>query len=176
MNDFFDGGIGGYDDTPTTHTDTAQICLKGHVINSAYEASPELNKKYCPEDGEATITECPHCHARIAGRITYSNVWGSDDFQIPSFCIECGKAYPWTENKIAVAQELAKEIEGVKEEDVQVLERSIVEISKNDAQAQLGATRIKKILASVGGASVDVLKGVIVEVASSTAKKVLLGQ
>lgn len=176
MNDFFGGGIGGYDDTPTTSTDIAQICTNGHLINSSHDRSPELNKKHCPQDGEPTITECPHCQVKIAGRITYSNVWGSDDFKVPGFCIECGKAYPWTEKKIAAAKELAKELEGITPDEVQVLETSIVEISKNNPQAQVGATRIKKIMEKVTSASGEVLRSVIVDVASATAKKVLLGQ
>lgn len=176
MNDFFGDGISGYDDTPTTTTDIAQICMNGHLINSSHDASPELNKKHCPLDGEVTITECPHCQSKIAGRITYSNVFGSDDFEVPAFCIECGKAYPWTEKKIAAAKELAKELEGITPDEVKVLETSIGEISQNNPQAQVGATRIKKIMEKVTSTSGEVLRKVIVDVASATAKKVLLGQ
>jgi len=176
MNDFFDGGIGGYDDTPTSTTDTAQICMNGHLINSSYGVSPELNKKHCSVDGEPTITHCPHCQNSIDGEIHYSNVFGASDYKVPAFCTECGKPFPWTEKKIAAAKELAKELVGVTSDEVQVLETSIVEISKDNPQAQIGATRIKKIMQKVTSASGDVLRSVIIDVASETAKKVLLGR
>lgn len=175
MNDFFGDGISDYDDTPTTTTDVAQICMNGDLINSSYEASPELNKKHCPQDGESTIIACVECQANIAGRIRYSNVFGPDDFKVPAFCIECGKAYPWTEKKIAAAKELVKELEGITPNEVQILEASIVEISQNNPQAKVGATRIKKIMEKVTSTSGEVLRSVIIDVASATAKKVLLG-
>lgn len=170
------GGFGNGFDEPSHWTDTALICLDGHVINDSMKDQPQLNKKHCPKDGRETISECPECHNPIAGEIHYSNVFGAHDFKLPAFCIECGKPYPWTIAKQRAAKELASELEGITSDQVQVLEASIVEISQDNAQAQVGATRINKIMKSVTGATGEILHKLIVDIASETAKKVLTGQ
>lgn len=157
-------------------TDTAQICLNGHLINAASEYSTIKNKKHCSDCGEPTTTTCPECSAKIPGKIHYVNVIGGSNYKVPAFCSECGKAYPWTKQKIAAAKELASEVEGITSDQVQLLEESIVQISQDNPQAQVGATRINKIMKSVTGATGEILHKLIVDIASETAKKVLTGQ
>lgn len=173
-NIIMDDDIFGYE-KPTSFTDTAQICLNGHVINDSFHKSSQLNKKFCPNCGEATITECPECHKPIAGEIHYSNVWGAHSYKLPAYCIECGKPYPWTVTKLKAAKDLANELDELNSEEQKVLENSIEEVTKDNPQAQVGAARINKIMKKVGKASADILQKIIIEVASETAKKVLLG-
>lgn len=161
---------------PTNWADVAQICLNGHVINDSTKDQPQLSKKHCPKCGEPTITECPECNKPIAGEIHYSNVFGAHGFKLPGFCIECGKPYPWTKQKIAAAKTLASEVEGITSDQVQVLEASILQISQDNPQAQVGAARINKIMKSVTGTTGEILHKLIVDIASETAKKVLTGQ
>ena len=175
MDDFFDGGFGGGNDEPTSFTDTAQICMNGHIINDSYVQSPELNKKYCPKCGEPTIITCPECSSKIAGEIHYNNVFGTHSFKLPAFCIECGIPYPWTVSRLKAAKELVSELEELSAVEQKTLEMSIDEISKDNPQASVGATRIKKIMGKVRNATGDTLQKIIIEVASETAKKILLG-
>lgn len=174
MNDMF-GGFGNGFDEPSNWTDTALICLDGHIINDSMKDQPQLNKKHCPQDGKPTISECPECHKPIAGEIHYSNVFGAHTFKLPAFCIECGKPYPWTTAKQNAAKELAKELK-LSIEDQKTLETSIDQISKNDAQAQVSATKINRIMKSITSTTGEVLHKLIVDISSETAKKILLGR
>ncbi len=164
------------DDEQSAWTDTAQICLNGHLINHSSEKYPIHNKKHCPECGEPTITICPECNNKISGEIHYPNVFGSSDYKVPVFCSECGKSYPWTKKRIESAKELAAELEELSTAEKKLLEKSIDEISKNNPQANVGATRIKKLMIKVSSSAGDIIKDVITDIASDTAKKVLLGK
>jgi hypothetical protein len=76
--------------------DTMQVCQNGHKITSSALSHPEYQKKRCPECGAATLTACPKCSTRIPG---YHHVPGFVDLggvTVPSFCDNCGEAYPWT--------------------------------------------------------------------------------
>lgn len=161
---------------PVTWTDVAQICMNGHAINPSFQKYPIHNKKFCPNCGEPTITQCPHCQTNIPGEIHYANVFGASDYKVPVFCSECGKPYPWTEKKLNAAKELAAELEELTPEEKRILEMSIDEISRNSPQATVGATRFKKLMLKVGTAAGGILKDVITDIASETAKKVLLGK
>jgi hypothetical protein len=78
--------------------ETALICLNGHVITTGLESSPEMYAKHCDRCGRETISECPHCHAKIRGHYHPKGGIGLiSDYVLPKFCHECGKPYPWTE-------------------------------------------------------------------------------
>lgn len=173
MDDIF-GAFENEFDEPSNWTDTALICLDGHIINNSMKDQPQLNKKHCPQDGKLTISKCPECHQPIAGEIHYSNVVGAHDFKLPSFCIECGKSYPWTTAKQNAVKELAKELQ-LSIEDQKTLEISIDQIGKDNTQAQVGATKINRIMKSVTSTTGEILHKLIVDISSETAKKVLLG-
>ncbi len=170
-DDFF----GDQHEGPTNWTDVAQICLNGDVINDSTKAAPQLNKKFCPKCGEETMTTCPSCGKDIAGEIHYSNVIGGHRFKRPSFCIECGKPYPWTTRNLQAAKNLANELDELSKDDQKTLKDNIDEISKDTVQAEVSAARIKKIISKVGSTTGEILQKTIVEVASETAKKILLG-
>lgn len=163
-------------DRPSNWTDVAQICLNGDVINDSTKEQPQLSKKFCPKCGEQTITTCLNCNKNIAGEIHYSNVFGAHEFKRPSFCIECGKPYPWTTKKLAVVKELTSELKEISHEDKVTLNKSLEDITKDDTGAEVGAIRIKKIMSKVTGTAGEITQKVIVEIASETAKKILLGK
>lgn len=162
-----------YQDNNQPWTDIAQICLNGHVINDSIKSSPELNKKFCPDCGEATIIQCHKCNANIPGEIHYPTVLGFSRYKLPIFCSECGKPYPWTENRIKAAKELASELDELTSEEKKILDKSIDEISKDNMQATVGATRFKKLMLKVGSSAGEVIRDVITDIASETAKKIL---
>ena len=125
----WDDMLGDSTQEPKTWTDTAQICMNGHLINASFKNSPELNKKHCSECGEPTLIECTECKSTIPGNIHYANVFGSSTYKVPSYCLECGKPYPWTLNRLKAAKELASELDELNPEEHIILAKSIEEIS-----------------------------------------------
>ena len=70
-------------------------------------------------------------------------------------------------------QETWKELE---EEQAKAIEKSLNEITYDTPQAAVGATRLKKFMVKLRNGAGDVLKEIITEIASETAKKVLFGK
>ncbi len=150
--------------------DVAQICLNGHVINATSRESPEDNSPFCGQCGSPTITQCPSCKTDIRGYL-----WGSMSlhFQPASYCLSCGKPYPWTETKIKAAHELAQELEDLSPEDKETLSKSIDDILSDSSRTEVGVTRFKRIMGKVGKEGTSALKSVLVDIISETAKKLL---
>lgn len=152
--------------------DIAQICTNGHVINSQSVYAPHLNMKFCQKCGTPTITTCQYCSTNIRG--PYHTRIGVSGFTRPSFCSNCGQPYPWTEAKITVAHELAEEMENLSAEEKKLLSKSIDDLITDSPRTELAATRFKKILLKVGEPAARALRELIVDIASETAKKLIL--
>lgn len=156
--------------------DQAQICLHGHVANDTVRRHPEFNQKFCKTCGAETITACPGCKAPIRGDYHVDGfIGGGSTFDRPGFCIECGVAYPWTAEGIEAAQELALELEGLKDDDLKLLQRSLDDIVTDNPSTQLAVLRIKKILAKAKGPAVNLLKDAAISIATEVARKALMG-
>ncbi len=150
--------------------DVAQICQNGHVINTSFIDYPQLNQNFCKKCGTATITQCPACKASIRG---YYRNSGSLNYDIPSFCINCGQPYPWTKLKLQAAHELAQEIDNITDEDRIILQKSIDELVKDTPLSPLATTRFKKIMLKVGQTTANIFREILMDVLSETAKKAL---
>jgi hypothetical protein len=152
--------------------DTAQICQNGHVINSFSTTESEYNQKYCEKCGAPTITLCPKCQTPIRGKLI-------DEFSFmgnylrPSFCINCGNPYPWTESKLIAAHELANEVGDLNEEDRNILQTSIDDLVKDTPSSNVAAIRFKKIMQKVGPVVATMFREILIDVLSETAKKML---
>src|SRR5437879_715251 len=107
--------------------DTAQICLNGHASNPSFDLLPQFNKAYCKRCGERTITQCEACNGKIQGRYRSSLVLR---FDVPGFCHQCGKPYPWTEKSLSSATEYADLIENLSDEDRRQLKLDIGDLVK----------------------------------------------
>ena len=98
--------------------DVAQICLNGHVITSTAGSSPQFRKNRCKKCGAETIMKCLHCNQNIKG---YYHVPGVIDMQmhynLPRFCENCGKPYPWTEANINSVYEIIEFIDSFSEKE-----------------------------------------------------------
>ena len=156
--------------------DVAQICMNGHVANSATEAFPEEDKKFCDECGEPTITACPACKDRIRGVQSFpglGKVQRLSRYSPPAHCIGCGKPYPWTERRLTAAKELAQEMEGLTAEERDLLSRSLDDLVRDTPQTPVAATRFKKVMAKVGTGAGRLLYDMVVDIASETTKKAM---
>ncbi len=102
------------------------------------------------------------------GTINYS------DLPLPIFCHDCGKPYPWTEAKLKAAREYSDELENLSPEERDLLKKSIDDIVRETPQTPVAATRFKKIVAKVGKVAAQQLRKLVVDIASETAKKIIL--
>jgi len=96
------------------------------------------------------------------------------DLPLPSFCPDCGKPYPWTEAKLKAARELTDLLEGLSTEECEILKKGFDDIMLDTPQTTVAATRFKKIAAKVGKIAAKQLRKLAVDIASETAKKIIL--
>ena len=161
--------------------DTAQICTKGHVINSQSVYRPEYNKKFCDKCGAPTITNCQYCNAMIKGYyhiktdLSHEAIirMGWSQNPLPRFCPDCGKPYPWTEAKLKAAQEFSNEQVNLSLEEQEMLKKDIDDIIRDTPHTTVAATRIKRFLAKAPKAVADGLWFIIRDLVSETAKKII---
>lgn len=78
----------------------AQICLRGHVLNS--NGTPYKQDEHCPQCGEICIDDCQGCKAPIRGNPVYA----TGNYEAPAFCYKCGRPYPWMADRLDTAKEL----------------------------------------------------------------------
>jgi len=153
---------------------TAQICINGHVITDSIEDRPERATPFCEQCGEKTITRCPNCDTDIRG---YYHHGGAVVllYNRPAFCYACGKPYPWTEAKLKVAHEMAEELENLSPSEKENLHQSIDDMVTDSPRTELAVTRFKRILVKVGEPAARALRELVVDIASSTAVKLIKG-
>jgi hypothetical protein len=156
------------------HYSVAAICLNGHVATETIEYQHPGG--FCAACGGPIIIACPSCTTSIRG---YYNVpgfiGGNSDYAPPAFCFHCGKAFPWTAEKLAAAQALADELENISPEDRTKLKAALDDVTAGGPRSEVGAARIKKMLGKTTTAVGQALWKICVEVAGEAAKKILIG-
>lgn len=154
----------------------AQVCPNGHVATTAADQNPELREAFCSQCGEATITQCPNCSASIRGYYEIEGVFGfGGDYEPPSFCHNCGKAFPWTERKIAGAVELVEVGADLSPEELQQFRSDLTELTKDSPKTQVASLRFKKVMGKVGTSIASGVRDIVVDVLSEAAKKAIWG-
>ncbi|MFC2007818.1 DUF2321 domain-containing protein [Chloroflexota bacterium] len=156
--------------------DTAQICINGHVITDSLATSPEVGQKFCNKCGAPTITHCQVCNASIRGFYHLESVIYSSNYKLPYFCYDCGKPYPWTEAKLKAAQEFSDMLEELSSEERDLLKKSLDYIVLDTPQTTVAANRIKMLATKLGKVAAEQLRELVVDIASETAKKIILEQ
>lgn len=163
--------------------DIQQVCENGHQITGCYNIRPKRQKKFCQECGATTIIACPACDAKIQGdQIDVSQNWRGGvgvlgemysvyPVDVPSYCSNCGKPYPWTESKIVTAIQIFAEFGNLDDAEKETIEQDIKNIAKDTPQAELSAMRIKRLWEKYS----PVARNLIMEFASKTAAEILKG-
>lgn len=153
--------------------DIVQICLNGHVINASSYRLPQFNRKHCPECGEPTIAKCPNCGENIKGRyIDSAQIWPSKPVA-PKFCDNCGNPFPWTENALSAAKELADELDTLNDEEKEDLKRNIEDIVKDTPRTTVAAQKVKKLIEKAGSNVPAMFQAILINVAVQAATHVL---
>ena len=74
-------------------------------------------------------------------------------------------------DQLAAAKELAQKMEGLTEEERELLARSLDNLVRDTPQIPVAATRVKRMLTKAGGAALQAFRDILVDIASETAKK-----
>lgn len=149
--------------------DVQQVCENGHQITDSSKEYSEFCQNFCDECGAKTITKCTHCDAEIRGHYNDSCSIGISKTAVPLHCLNCGKPYPWTENKIITAIQIFAEFGDLNDEEKKTIKEDINNIAKDIPQAKLSAMRIKRLWGKYG----KVAYNVVMEFASKTAAETL---
>jgi len=154
----------------------AEVCPNGHVSTVSADTSPELREKFCSKCGEATLTSCPECKASVRGDYYVPGVITiGHTYEPPAFCHNCGKAFPWTERKIAGAVELLQVGTDLTAEEIHQFESDLQELTKESPKTQVASIRFKKVMAKVGSSVATGVREIVVDVLSEAAKKAIWG-
>jgi len=153
--------------------DVAQVCFNGHVINSSFKKYPEDNINFCKKCGAQTITNCQNCKAEIEGSDPSQGPFIHRSYVLPAFCPSCGNKFPWTESKIQTAQELAKELENISDDDKEIIAQSINDLVKDTPKTELAIAKYNKILNRAGKVVGDSLHRLVVDMVSESVRKLL---
>jgi hypothetical protein len=97
------------------------------------------------------------------------------DPKTPAFCYDCGKPYPWTEERLTAAREFAHELEGLSADERDQLSKSFDDIVSDTARTPLAVERVKKVIKKVAKPVGDALYKLVVDISSETARKMLTG-
>lgn len=145
----------------------ARICSNGHVISENISLDTREDEKFCYRCGAPIITRCLHCDTPIRG---YYSVPGFD-YTIPSFCYNCGKAFPWTESKLRAAQELVHSLDNLNESEKEMLAKSIDDIVRDTPRVKAATARFKRLVAKAGKEAVEGFRSLLVDIVSEAVKK-----
>ena len=161
---------------------TAQVCLDGHCNDSLYEYPDEksiyykkgtADSKFCEKCGKALITQCPECKTPIRGSVPFSN---ATDFKSPNYCHNCGKPFPWLNEKMKAAVELAELEEVLTGEEIIKLKEYAKDITTDTPSAQVSAKKITILFKKFATDSVPAIRALFVDIASESVKKIILNK
>lgn len=153
---------------------TAQICTNGHLITENFAAA-DIPTRYCETCGARTITQCPNCKANIRGHLHFDGIEVCAPYKRPSFCYNCGKPYPWAEEAMAAAKELAMESEELTDKDAEDLEAAMADIMQDGPRTEVASVKIKKIVKKAGSTIGGAIEKIAVNVATEAAKQLITG-
>lgn len=155
--------------------DTAQICEQGHIITMFAESHKDRTKKHCTDCGAPTTTECFNCNEPIRGyhHVANSGIIAAVPDEAPSFCHNCGKAYPWVESKIAAATALIEEAEGLSDSEKEALTKSLGDLVRDVPATEVAVVRFKKYLPKAGAAVYSAFKSIAVSIVTEEVKRKL---
>lgn len=161
-----------FDDEPERpYYETALICLNGHVLDTAIEGGPQAARR-CPDCGAETTSTCPKCGEAIHGHLFVPGVLTvADPYQPPSYCHNCGNAYPWTGLKLEALRELVAEMEGLSAAERERLSLSLDDLITETPKTEGAVMRLKKALTKAGPEVAAAAKRILLDIATETVRR-----
>lgn len=162
---------------------TAQICKNGHLRNSDTSTHSAKNESFCSICGAEVISACPHCGSHLRGAYymnkplyssamynvlegkklsshltSYKDVKISDTVNVPAYCHNCGKPYPWTEATMRAAEHIIDMLDELTPDQKKQLVDFIPDIIVETPQSRYAALVYAKFLDGLQGLAVDCFK------------------
>lgn len=158
--------------------DVMQVCRRGHMITALAGSGSALVSEHCSDCGASTVIACEHCKATIRGFYVVDEYGygGVAPDHPPSFCHNCGKPHPWTDERLQAAREYAAEVDELSPDERVKLAESFQDIVSDNPRTNLAVTRIKKYMVKVGKPVGEALYKAALDVASDAVKKLLMAQ
>lgn len=160
----------------------ALICLNGHIINIFSESQPEHNADCCPHCGKAATSCCSACGAPIRGcyHVRDENGWlGAWDrcsekgYQTPPYCHHCGRPYPWTSTRLAVAAKLITALPKLNAAEKDELTSLLEDLLRETPQTVLAALKLSSALHLASPLLSKALSEAILPYAAPSAQRLL---
>jgi hypothetical protein len=155
--------------------DIAQICLNGHTVNQQVVAERDHNQAFCERCRKATVMAYRHCRTAIRGAYHVPGTYVIDAVALPSYCLGCGRAYPWTEKQVQAAKVLAGELEHLKPQERDALKRTIDDLLTETPRTQLAVIRFKRLMSKAGPDAGITLREMLVNVLSEAVRRAIWG-
>lgn len=150
----------------------ATICLNGHV-SSSYDSN---YTKHCKTCGTTTISSCQTCNVSIQGMFTNTNVAVlGRRYKKPSYCHNCGEAYPWTTRIIENAIEILALDEKLSPENKELVKLALPDLLVEKPATPVAIAKYRKIIPKAATYVQDGLKNILIDVVSETVKKSVWG-
>lgn len=162
--------------------EAALICLSGHTINIFSESQPEQNTDCCPRCGKTAINCCSACGAPIRGcyHVRDENGWlGAWDrcseqaYRTPPYCHHCGRPYPWTSTRLAVAAKLIAALPHLATTDKEELISLLEDLLRETPQTVLAALKLSAALQKASPLLSKALCEAILPYAAPSAQRLL---
>lgn len=150
--------------------DIGVVCRNGHEITPYGSDSGKRDTKFCPDCGETVIKECPECSTPIRGKYYVEGMISLIEWDAPSYCHECGKAYPWTTQRAEALADVIDELEELSDDERTKLKGSIPDIIADTPKSETAGFRFKKVFRKIGTTGGKLLENVLVKVATEAVK------
>ena len=146
----------------------ATICLNGHVASS----TKANYRNFCKECGLETISSCQYCSNDIQGEYEVPGVVSLGfEYNVPSFCHECGKPYPWTEQVITNAIELLSLDEDLLDEHKEIIKSTFPDLVVETPVTPVAVAKYKKYMPKAAEYVQNGIKSIFIDVVSEAVKK-----
>lgn len=155
---------------------TAQICTNGHLITDSIDTSRNRTQKFCDKCGNETITNCTNCNSPIRGDYDVPGVISFSETEVPNYCYNCGKPYPWTTSSLEVLKELLALESSISTEELTYYNENLPSLIVDTPKSNLVATKLKLFINKSSKVVASSIKDIIVEIASETAKKIIFNE
>lgn len=150
----------------------AAVCGNGHPASGDTSSWQATN--FCENCGDAVLTQCT-CGNAIRGRYNADNVISFAPYIPPAYCHACGLPHEWTKRGIEAAMEAARFGEELSDSELQLLRDAALDVTVDTPKTKLASLKIRQLLQKISGPSRKIAQDLFVEIASETAKKLIVG-
>ena len=158
----------------TGHYKTAQICMNGHMTARNIESRPEFMSNFCSDCGAKTITTCPDCKTNIRGSYYSPGVISTGSVDVPAYCHECGRHYPWTTANLKAARELISNLDELSDEEREQLKSALEDLTEGGPKTEIAARRWKKLMPKLAKGAGESLQKIATSLFTDVVKRAIV--